>query len=85
MANDTQTTLNPGTGGDVMDETLATRADGTQAKRPRVVLGTDGGPLVGRDTGEVALPTRDDAVLEALNSIDQKLGTIIELLASFAD
>lgn len=84
MPNDTSTVLNPGVGGDAMDETLATRADGTQVKRPRVVLGTDDGRLVGSAAGDAVLPTRDDQVLAALNSIDQKLGTIIELLASIA-
>lgn len=47
--NDTTTTLNPGVGGDVMDESLVTQeVDGlTAAKRPRVVLGGDGGELFG--------------------------------------
>jgi hypothetical protein len=41
MSN-TTTTLNPGSGGDVMDESLVTQSDGsTQAKRPRVVIGGD--------------------------------------------
>lgn len=44
---DTTTTLNPGTGGDVMDESLVTQISGTQqAKRPRVVLGNDAGQIV---------------------------------------
>lgn len=41
---DTTTTLNTGSGGDVMDETSALQSDGlTTAKRPRVVLGGDAG------------------------------------------
>lgn len=47
--NDTTTELFSGSGGDKMDESLVTQADGsTQAKRPRIVLGTDTGALVGR-------------------------------------
>lgn len=45
MSNDTTTTLNPGSAGDVMDESLVTQEDGTEAKRPRVVLGDDDGAL----------------------------------------
>lgn len=41
---DTTTTLNPGSGGDKMDESLVTQSDGlTQAKRQRVVVGGDAG------------------------------------------
>ena len=43
-ANDTTTTLNPGVGGDVMDESLITQAGtgaGTVAKRQRVVIAGD--------------------------------------------
>jgi hypothetical protein len=43
--NDTTTTLNAGNGGDVMDESLVTQTDGTEAKRPRVVVGSDDGGL----------------------------------------
>lgn len=40
--SDTTTTLNAGSGGDVMDESLVTQSDGaTQAKRPRVVIAGD--------------------------------------------
>jgi hypothetical protein len=40
--NDTTTTLNTGTGGDKMDESLVTQSDGvTQAKRTRIVIGGD--------------------------------------------
>lgn len=50
---DTTTTLNPGTGGDIMDESSVTQSpDGatqTSAKRPRVVLGHDDGKLVNSD------------------------------------
>lgn len=42
---DATTTLNPGTGGDVMDESLVQQSSGTNAKRPRVVLGSDVGGL----------------------------------------
>lgn len=46
--NDTTTQLNTGSGGDLMDESLVTQADGvTAAKRPRVVLGDDNGELYG--------------------------------------
>lgn len=43
---DTTTTLNPGVGGDTMDESLVTQAGGTSAKRPRVVVGNDLGQLI---------------------------------------
>lgn len=43
---DTTTTLNPGVGGDVMDESLVTNSSGTSAKRPRVVLGNELGQVV---------------------------------------
>lgn len=45
--NATTTNLNPGVGGDSMNESLITQADGqTQAKSPRVVLQLDDGTLV---------------------------------------
>jgi hypothetical protein len=44
--SDTSTTLNPGAGGDVLDESLVTQLSGVQAKRPRVVLGDDLGGLI---------------------------------------
>ena len=43
--NDTSTTLNPGSGGDTMDESLVTQVGGTVAKRPRVVIGGDDGSI----------------------------------------
>lgn len=46
---DTTTVLNPGVGGDSMDESLVTQSDGTtQVKRPRVVPGDDEGNLFGK-------------------------------------
>lgn len=45
--NDTTTALNPGAGGDSMDESLVVQSDGaTLAKRPRVVMGFDDGRLI---------------------------------------
>lgn len=53
--NDTTTTLNPGSGGDTMDESLVTQSDGvTQAKRPRVVIGGNAG------SGDLVQPTASD-------------------------
>lgn len=47
MANDTHTILNPGTGGDAMDETSVTYGSApTTRKRPRVVVGLDDGSLI---------------------------------------
>jgi len=44
--NDTSTVLNPGVGGDTMDESSVTQVTtGTAAKRPRVVPGGDDGTL----------------------------------------
>lgn len=42
---DTTTVLNPGSGGDILDESLVQSASNVAAKRPRVVLGSDLGPL----------------------------------------
>lgn len=43
---DTTTVLNPGVGGDSLDESLVTQSDGiTAAKRQRVVVGDDAGNL----------------------------------------
>ena len=57
--SDTTTTLNPGVGGDVMDEALITQpGDGTtQAKRPRVQIGggASGAALVEPVAAEPAL------------------------------
>lgn len=43
---DTTTVLNPGTGGDVLDESSVQQISGTAAKRPRVVVGNDQGQLL---------------------------------------
>lgn len=69
--NDTTTTLNTGTGGDVMDESLVTQSDGvTEAKRPRVVPGGDDGSIqTFSDTGvfeETAADVRDREVVELM-------------------
>lgn len=71
MANDTDTILNPGIGGDRMDESLVTRPDTSQAKRPRVVLGGDSydsglaEPLSSPPVGtEAALPVRQVGKLQ---------------------
>ncbi len=61
--SDTTTTLNAGSGGDKMDESLITQSDGvTQAKRPRVVSGDDDGNLFGARN---PTPVQDRAQREA--------------------
>ncbi len=58
--SDTTTTLNPGSSGDVLDETLALQSDGvTQAKRPRVVIGGNTG--WDGSTNDLVLPVKADA------------------------
>ena len=70
--SDTTTTLNPGTGGDVMDESLVLQADGTtEAKRPRVVVGFDDGTL--------ATNKRRGTVVESLVA-DEELRHLLRLL-----
>lgn len=74
--NDTTTQLTTGVGGDLMDETNATQADGqTRAKRPRVEMAIGGdGPLV---TSGVPMPVelcendraRFDRMIELLEKL----------------
>lgn len=69
--NDTSTTLYPGTGGDVMDESLVMQTDGTQAKRTRVVPGADDGTLQSFDNaaGRVAAAVTDGKAIALLTDI----------------
>src|SRR5438132_244049 len=65
--NDTITVLNPGAGGDPMDESLVTQSDGaTQGKRPRVELAEivrmGGSWQVQLGTGLAALTARPGTV-----------------------
>lgn len=73
--SDTTTTLNPGAGGDVMDESLVKQSDGsTQAKRPRVVAGDDDGNLFGaRNPMPVTDRSQRDANERAILSSYAKL------------
>jgi len=87
---DTTTTLNPGSGGDTMDESLVTQADRvTQAKRPRVVLGDDDGDLLGTTTNrageKVLLVTLGDSVVHLLEAMAANQERIIALLELIAD
>jgi hypothetical protein len=73
----TTTTLNPGSGGDVMDETLVTQSDGvTSAKRPRVVTGGDNGELQTYKTGSgvsrVAADVVDAELIQRLEILTQE-------------
>lgn len=67
----TTTTLNPGTGGDAMDETSVTQADGsTVAKRANVAVGFSASDPQDRIVGSsFPLPTADGPALEALERI----------------
>jgi hypothetical protein len=59
--SDTTTTLNAGSGGDSMDESLATQSDGiTTAKRPRVVLGGDTGYTSANGVNDIVQPVNSD-------------------------
>lgn len=71
---DTTTTLNPGVGGDVMDESQATQASGTVAKRPRVVIGNDVGQLV--DAQQII------DVLSAMLLEQRRQTTLLQMLLS---
>jgi hypothetical protein len=72
IPNDTSTVLNPGVGGDTMDESTVTQVTtGTATKRARVAVGGDDGALqtfteVGSD---VAADVNDKQVLAALNEL----------------
>lgn len=84
MSNDTTTVLNPGVGGDAMDETSVIQDDGvTVAKRARVDVGfqTDDTPgqLVSKDS-PLPVEARELAVLELI----LKELTEIKLLLSAA-
>jgi len=79
--SDTTTTLNAGSGGDVMDESSVYQSDGvTIAKRPRVVLGDDDGNLLGG--GGLPLKTADNEIAEALTQIADDIHAIRFLLES---
>lgn len=56
---DATTTLNPGTGGDSMDESLVTQPSGPSAKRPRVVIGGDSGTSTNQ-TNDLVQPVSAD-------------------------
>lgn len=93
-ANDTTTTLNPGAGGDSMDEsnvlepTFSTGAAPTSVgKRPRVVIGGEQGRAVVvepiMDTEGYALPTVDVEARKMLGQILECDERIAELLEAF--
>lgn len=85
-ATDTTTTLNPGSGGDAMDESLVTQSDGaTLAKRPRVDVGyqsSDGktGRLVDESRG---LPVRDETARTHLEQMAEEMRAIRMMLEAF--
>lgn len=78
MATDTTTQLNPGTGGDQMDESLVTQSDGvTQAKRPRVVPAHDDGRVANKYAPSFAA---DEQAHVQLDQIARRLDDIYMLL-----
>ena len=84
--SDTTTTLNPGTGGDAMDETLALQGDGsTTGKRPRVEIalaedpGSSGTPKLVNKTNPLPV-TVDAEILECLTEILTELRWIRSVL-----
>lgn len=84
---DTVTELNPGSGGDKMDEESAVQADSeTIAKRPRVQLGyTDGDERQRLVSPEFPLPTTDRKVIELLTELLAETKEVKLLLMSLAD
>jgi hypothetical protein len=79
---DTTTTLNAGSGGDVMDESLVTQADGTEAKRPRVVPGSDDGDLQSFQVGPAgtAAWSHDPEVVTLMTGLIEEQKTTNALL-----
>ena len=75
MATDATTVLNPGVGGDSMDESQHFQRDGaTQAKSPRVVLVLDDGSVIGvAKPLPVALSSADSRVLADIRDLLKKL------------
>lgn len=89
--SDTTTTLNAGSAGDNMDETLVTYIDTTgvqtTTKRPRVILGGDDGSLIDKMTlrdGVFCLPTYDDDLVSRLDTTNELLEDIADSLAKIA-
>lgn len=59
--NDTTTLLNPGVGGDTMDESLVLQSDAvTSAKRPRVVIGGNAGYDTAEEVNDLVQPVSED-------------------------
>jgi Golgi nucleoside diphosphatase len=86
---DASTTLNPGSGGDTMDESAPVRADATVKKRARIVLTGDASEyavldLVRRADGSYALPIDDADLLSVLQDINSQLATIKGYLAKLS-
>lgn len=83
MASDTTTVLNPGVGGDSMDESSVKQADGdTSAKRARVDLGFGSDDARGRLVGPrdpLPVEERGTALLE---QIADDIHAIRELLTA---
>lgn len=90
--NDATTVLNPGVGGDTMDESTVnqTAVNGTvtATKRARVVIGFDDGSLLGYD-GDMGLgknlKTHDDETHDALAKILYQMKVQTGLLKLIAD
>lgn len=84
---DTTTTLNQGSGGDKMDESLVTQSDATTtAKRPRVsvAFGADDGRGRLVDSAH-PLPTTDERCAAALERIADDLAELKEVLFAFME
>lgn len=76
--SDTTTTLNPGSGGTVMDESLVTQSDGsTQAHRTRVVIGAD-------DDGEALVnPLAEDPGASPVSLPALAVGLVNDAISSY--
>lgn len=83
--NDTTTELNPGSGGDTMDETSVVQSDGeTSAKRPRVDVGFAGDDEQGRLVAKGnPLPVSNEEVREVLQGIAKDLSELKSIVFHF--
>jgi len=70
---DTTTVLNPGAGGDILDESLPYRKDGAQRKRERFVIGGDSDASMVLDLelvdGNWCLPSYDASLCSKLDRV----------------
>lgn len=80
--NDAITVLNPGAGGDSMNDTISTQSDGvTRVKSERIVQIDDNGAFIARGN---PLDTTDVQALEVLEDIRDLLRQLVRLNGGLA-